>query len=368
MAARLGYSEELLGLSLRALVRPLRMAGEFARSIRPQHQLIGVITPGNIPGAGLHEIAAALIAGGAVIVKTSVAEPVFFAQMAATLRDLDLRFGTGLGARFEVFNWRRGRADLTRAMFETCDRIVALGDDATIDELVAYGGAAAAQTKLSAVRQEREPHQFLFAFGARSSGVALMREALFGERLTKMAKVVALDCALFDQRGCLSPHHIFVEGPAREFAAQLAMSFRKLVKSIGGEPRWIGLEDAAAIRRVREAARWRALGGDDVELWEDRSFDWTVVFDRNAGFTRSPGFRTVYVSAFNDLPDLEQRLESVAGKLEGFGLAGEESRVKAARIMVERIGATYVCEPGNIQSPPLDWRHGGGDFIRLMLA
>jgi hypothetical protein len=58
----------------------------------------------------------------------------------------------------------------------------------------------------------------------------------------------------------------------------------------------------------------------------------------------------------------------VAGKLEGFALAGEESRVRAARRMAERIGATYVCEPGDIQSPPLDWRHGGGDFIRLMIA
>jgi hypothetical protein len=26
-----------------------------------------------------------------------------------------------------------------------------------------------------------------------------------------------------------------------------------------------------------------------------------------------------------------------------------------------------VCAPGEMQSPPLDWRHGGGAFLDLMV-
>jgi hypothetical protein len=364
MAYNLGYSEKLLRLSLSALVQPLRAAGELARKLRRRHELIGVIAPGNIPGAGLHEVVAALSAGCAVLVKTSVAEPEFFRALGATLRQLDARFGSDLGARLEVFCWGRERVDLTRALFETCDRVAALGNDATIGELGAYSERPAAQISFC---QQRGTREFLFGFGARVSGVALMREAVLGDGLADIAGVVALDCALFDQRGCLSPHHIFVEGSAREFAGQLAAALEKLSEKVGdGKYRRIALENAAATRRVRETERWRALGGEDVELWEDRSFDWTVVFDRDACFTISPGFRTVYVSPFSDLADLERRLQPIAGKLEGFALAGDEMRATAVDTIVRRLGATYVCTPGNLQSPPLEWPHGGGEFIRLM--
>jgi len=113
---------------------------------------------------------------------------------------------------------------------------------------------------------------------------------------------------------------------------------------------------------------------------------WTVIFDPAANFTPSPGFRTVYVSPFSDPSDLERRLEPVRGRLEGFAIAGGESRagagrgtlhingfakspgLRAVRTVADRCGATYVCAPGEMQSPPLDWPHGGGEFIRMFIG
>jgi hypothetical protein len=206
--------------------------------------------------------------------------------------------------------------------------------------------------------------------------------------MAKTAAALALDCAMFDQRGCLSPHHIFVQQHAREFAMQLATAFSTLDSRAGrrGVARELALEDAAAIRRVREMARWRRLGGAEVELWEDRNLHWTVVFDAAASFTLSPGFCAVYVSPFSNPADLERRLEPVHGRLEGFALVAGESgacesssslRVnrlselassQAVHGIVKDCGATYVCAPGEMQSPPLDWPHGGGEFIRLFIG
>jgi len=366
IATKLGYSESLLSLSLRALVSPLREAFELARKVKPRRELLGFIMPGNVPGAGIHELMTALAAGCAAIVKASSSEPVFFTELAATLRELDSRFGTDFGVRLEVFNWARERTGLTDALLKNCDRVIAFGDDATILQLEGLA------------RQGR-----LLAFGSRFSGAAVMREAAQGAAMAKTAKALALDCAMFDQRGCLSPQHIFVEEQGREFALQLAAAFSGLVRLFGGNvPRKLELEDATAIRRVRETARWRRLGGADVELWEDRDFQWTVVFDRAASFTSSPGFRTVYVSPFSNPSDLEGRLEPVHGKLEGFVIAGCESGVGAAggngrveptgpgavRTVVGRCEVTYVCAPGEAQSPPLDWPHGGGEFIRMFVG
>jgi hypothetical protein len=191
---------------------------------------------------------------------------------------------------------------------------------------------------------------------------------------------------MFDQRGCLSPHHIFVEQRAREFAACLAAKLAELMPHFDlAAPRKPILEDAIALRRVRETVRWRRLGGEEVELWEDPNWQWTVAFDRTANFTPSPGWRTVFVSPFSDPSDLQRRLEPVRGRVEGFAIAGEEvatraagsalqsrrfnatPRLRAVRSAIESCGATYICGPGEMQSPPLDWPHGGGDFIRLFI-
>ncbi|MBV8452188.1 MAG: hypothetical protein JOZ29_07920, partial [Deltaproteobacteria bacterium] len=278
IAAKSGCSESLLNLSLRALVNPLRDTAELARRVRPRRELLGFIMPGNLPGAGLHELMIALAAGCAAIVKTSSSEPVFFSELATTLRKLDSRFGSDLGARIEVFNWARECIDLTDALLKNCDRVIAFGDDATILQLEGLA-----------------QHGRLVAFGNRFSGAAVMREAVQGIAMAQTAEALALDCAMFDQRGCLSPHHVFVEDHAREFAAYLAAAFSRLAPLFGGNGvmRTLELEDAATIRRVRETARWRRLGGADVDFWEDRNFQWTVVFDHAASFTSSPGFRTV---------------------------------------------------------------------------
>ena len=83
---------------------------------------------------------------------------------------------------------------------------------------------------------------------------------------------------LFEQRGCLSPHHVFVvgdAGQARGFAARLARALERLERRLPSPPR-LPLGVSAAIRGLRERARWRALTQSpdrdcvsDVALWED---------------------------------------------------------------------------------------------------
>ena len=350
IARQMGCSEQLLELSISALTRPLAQVCDFARMVKPRRELLGFVLPGNVPGAGLHEIVIALLAGCGLIVKSSAAEPVFFAEFAATLNELDVRFGTAFGKLIEVFNWGRERTDLTRALLDACDCIAAFGDDITVAEF-----------------ERRSPG--VIGFASRVSGAALLREAVVDDAaLEQNVRAISVDCALFDQRGCLSPQHIFVEERAEEFAARTAAFFQEFAPRWGdGVPRIIGLENAAAIRAIRESVRWRRLGGAKVRMWEGAGFDWTVVFDRDARFTISPGFRTVFVSPFTTLTDFERRLQPVHGRLEGFALAGRGAKLEAAAATLRRLGATYICPPGEMQSPPLDWPHGGGAFLRLML-
>lgn len=364
IAEQLGWSTKLLAASFQGLCEPLANVAHLraiVRKLTARHEVVGFMMPGNIPGAGLHELVLTLLTGSAALVKTATAEPLFFAGWAARLAALEPR----LGARVAVFNWSRDRGDLTRVMRQSCDRLVALGDDATIADLSATG----------ALPDDRGARDNFTGFGARVSGVVLTAGACAASANDTTVREVACDSARFEQRGCLSPHHVFVGdatgAAARALAARLATNLRALSAGPLPPPSRLALADAAAIRGVREHARWRAIGGRDVALWEGPLPGWTVVYDRDASFTTSPGFRTIVVSPYADPADLARRLEPVAGRVEAFAFKCEPAidtpdDVARIRAVLERAGATYLCAPGRMQSPPIDWPHGGGAFLRAL--
>jgi hypothetical protein len=115
---------------------------------------------------------------------------------------------------------------------------------------------------------------------------------------------------------------------------------------------------------MRERARWRAIAGEPVELFEGRGLEWTSVFEANAdSFRVSPGFRTVHVTAVRDLAEFRDRIENMSGRIEAMAVAGDDCEIEARELAIP-----YVCAPGEMQSPPLDWRHGGGRFLDLMVG
>jgi hypothetical protein len=344
-----GYSVAMLENSIDALLRPFNsdglklMAGTAARltSNVDRPKTVGFIVAGNVAGAGIHEIAIALIAGARVVIKTATAEPIFFAEFARTLAEID----RDCGARIEVRHWSRERADLTAALLEECDVVVAYGDDATIESL---------------------HRRNVIGFGSRVSGALIAAEAIDPSRIDEIADMLARDAALFEQLGCLSLHQVFVVSPdgsaARELATRMSSALERIAKSM--PPARIPLRDAAEIRGVRERARWRAIAGEPVELFEGRSFQWTVVFERRPdSFRVSPGFRTVHVSAVRDLAEFRDCIAPVSARIEAMAVVGGDCEIEA-----RTMGIPYVCAPGEMQSPPLDWRHGGGDFIDMMVG
>ncbi len=361
IAQRWGWSEEILELSLRALCEPVKRAAleALARKIRPRKELLSFIMAGNIPGAGLHEVILALLAGRAMIIKTASNEPIFFREFAAALAAI----APEMAARMAVLTWERGDESSTAALRQTSDRMVVFGDDATIRH-----------PSLSCAANQSKAGQST-GFGSRVSGVVLTAASIAGSRRGRILHPLTLDVIAFEQRGCLSPHHVFVEDcdgfAAEDFAAALASQLDAYTADVMPPPSRLAMEDAAAIRRARERARWRAIGGEAVRLWEGPIPGWTVIYDRDASFSLSPGFRTVCVSPFSDATDLERRLAPVAGRIEGMAFkleptmeSGEYS--EGLRRALEQSGASYICEPGRMQSPPLDWPHGGGSFLRSL--
>lgn len=321
----------------------MAMAARMPASRRSHSsKTVGFIAAGNVAGAGIGEVAIALLAGARVLVKTASAEPIFFAEFARTIVEID----QDAGARIEVVNWGRERTDLTAALIENCDLVAAYGDDATIGSL-------------------SRPN--VIGFGSRVSAAVVALGANESARVERIAELLARDIALFEQLGCLSPHQVFMVSPddnaLRDFAVRVAAALDRIGQSM--PPARIPIRDAAEIRGVRERSRWRAIAGEAIELFEGRGLEWTVIFeprpDVGEPFKISPGFRTVHVTAVRDVGELRDCVAPISARIEGIAVAGDEASNIGRALAAMRI--PYVCAPGEMQSPPLDWRHGGGAFL-----
>jgi hypothetical protein len=95
---------------------------------------------------------------------------------------------------------------------------------------------------------------------------------------------------------------------------------------------------------------------------------WTVVYDAAAPFCVSPGYRTVFVSALDCADELGERLGAASARLEAFALAAPSNAREGLEANLRLLGVSYVCVPGRMQSPPLDWQHGDGAFLELLRA
>lgn len=363
IAQAAGYSVPLLEHSIDALLKPFTIDALTSLDARVSSsggigrpKTVGFIAAGNLPGVGIHELAIALVAGAGAVIKTASTEPVFFAEFARTLAEID----RAAAARIEVLHWSRERADLTDALIANCELVLAYGNDLTIESL----------------RNRRN----VIGFGNRVSAAVVVMDAAAPPLLSRVAELLARDVALFEQQGCLSPHQLFVVSRtgsgARDLAIRMAAALERIGRSM--PPAKIPLGHACEIRRLRECARWRRIAGEPVELFEGRGLEWTVILEprpqlRAPGAVPddsliiSPGFRTVHVTGLRDLGEFRDCLAGVAGRIEAMAVAGDESAAAVSRA-VRALGIPYVCAPGEMQSPPLDWCHGGGQFIDLMVG
>ncbi len=60
-----------------------------------------------------------------------------------------------------------------------------------------------------------------------------------------------------------------------------------------------------------------------------------------------------------DLAEALNSADNVKGKVSTVGLAAPEHKMEELALQLARWGATRVCPLGQMQNPPLTWRHDG---------
>ncbi len=307
------------------------------------------ITAGSIPAPAMMDIVLGVLLRSAQFVKCATGSSFLPRLFAHSLYEADAK----LGACLEIAEWRGGTTALETALFNQADCITATGSDETLAEIRRHVPAKA---------------RFL-GYGHRVSFGFIAHETLTGFGLKKVAIAAATDVVAWNQLGCLSPHVIYVEqgsATAEQFAEMLA---EELARREQTEPRGeLPAESAAVIASRRAFYEVRAAHSPDTRHWcSENSTAWTVVYEADSRFQLSCLHRFVYVKGATSLTEALQNADSVRGKVSTVGLAATEERSSTLATELARWGVTRICPLGQMQNPPLLWRHDGrpalGDYV-----
>src|SRR5450432_936850 len=309
------------------------------------------ITAGNIPNPALSGIILGLLTRSAQFVKCASGSSFLPRLFAHSIYDADPK----LGACFEIAEWRGGDIELENALFAGADCVTATGSDETLDE----------------IRRQLPLRTRFLGYGHRVSFGFVAHEVLYGSRGKKIVAAAADDVVAWNQLGCLSPHVIYVqlggEISPEHFAQLLA---EELEKREAIEPRGeLPAEHAATIASRRGIYEVRAAHSpESTRHWCSKdSTAWTVIYEADARFQLSCLNRFIYVKAVADLTAALRGADDIRGKVSTVGIAVPDDKAQEIATQLARWGATRVCPLGQMQNPPLTWRHDGrpalGDLV-----
>ncbi len=313
-------------------------------------ELLVHIAAGNLPNPTLSAMVLGLLVRSAQFVKCASGTSFLPRLFAHSLYEVQPK----LGACLEVAEWRGGNTDLEKALFDEAACVTATGSDET----------------LAAIRQRLPAKVRFLAYGHRVSFAYVTGGMLHGPNVRKTVSQAAADVTAWNQQGCLSPHVIYVEHsgvvPPDKFAELLAEELERREET---EPRGeLLVESAAAIASRRAFYEVRAAHSPDTRHWCSRnSTAWTVVYEADPRFQLSCLNRFIYVKGVKDLTEALQNAESVRGQVSTVGLAAQEDKAQALATELARWGVARVCRLGQMQEPPMPWRHDGrpalGDLV-----
>jgi hypothetical protein len=308
------------------------------------------IAAGNIPNPTLMSMVLGLLTRSAQFVKCAQGTTLLPRLFAHSIHDYDPKLATCL----EVAEWRGGQTALEEALFAEADCVTATGRDET----------------LKAIRQRLPAGVRFVGYGHRVSFGYVASEVLTSLHAKKLVARAADDVVAWDQLGCLSPHVFYVQSGGAvspiQFAEQLAA---ELSRREASEPRGrLSPESAATIASRRAIYEVRAAHALETYLWHSKdSTAWTVVCEADSRFPVSCLYRFIYVKPVSNLTAALQSADAMRGHVSTVGIAVSEHLAGEVAIQLARWGATRICPLGQMQNPPLTWRHDGrptlGDLI-----
>ncbi len=350
-----GWTEASLGGLIRSeFSDPLVLDG-FRRTEVGRTRALGFpltfhLGAGSVPGVATTSLIRALLVKSAVLLKPGWGDlslPVAFAE-ALEEEDPDLTRGVA------VLYWPITESQRTETALGGADLVVVYGSDGTVRW----------------VRERIPAHVPLRAYRHRVGFGLVGRGALGkGAGPRTVARDAALSVAVFDQKGCVSPHVFFVEaggdvGP-EEWAGYLAEALEEMEGVLPSGK--VSTEEGVAIQQIRGVAEVRDGLGEGATHHGGGAAPWTVVFRGGGAVEPSCLNRSVRVLAMQDVREAFEALGNWAPYLQTVGVEGFEGRMGGIVEGLSRLGVSRISPLARVPWPDSRWHHDGlGPLVELV--
>jgi hypothetical protein len=305
-------------------------------------ELLVHIAAGNLPVPTLLSIVLGILVRSAQFVKCATGTALIPRLFAHSLHEAEPR----LGACLEIAEWPGSQTVLNDALLAEADFVTATGSDEALGQ----------------IRQRLPSKTRFLGYGHRLSFGYVTHLALAESSPARLVANAATDLIAWNQMGCLSPHVFYVENSRSNYAVTFAqMLAQELDIRETKEPRGpVPVEIAAAIAWRRAFYEVRAAHSPDTRLWcSPESTAWTVVYEAEPQFQTSCLHRFIYVKGVANLTEALQGADAVRGKVSTVGLGATNDQLRNLALQLLRWGVPRICPLGQMQNPPLAWRHDG---------
>jgi len=308
---------------------------------------------GSIPGVATTSVVRALLVKSAVLLRPGAGDlalPVAFLQ---GLEEED----PALAGNAAALYWPAEEGASTEASLRAADLVVAYGSDETIHWI---------RDRLP-VRTPLVAYRHRMGFGLVGKRVlSRARHPETGAGAWEVAREAARSVAVFEQRGCVSPHLFFAEKggevPPDEWAVLLARAFGELEETLPSGV--LSPADSVAIHQLRGAAEVDEALGRGRVIHGGGDSPWTVLFLPDGVVEPSCLNRTVRVIPVGRLRDALSALEPWGPFLQTVGVAGLGEEAADILEGLSRLGVSRVSPLAGVPWPPAWWHHDGGGPLR----
>lgn len=303
---------------------------------------------GSVPGVGTTSMIRSLLVKTPVLLKPGTGDRVLPGLFLRGLRAAEPELAAAAAAVY----WPSD----DRAALE-----VALG---MADRVVVYGSDEAVR----AVRDRTPVHVPLVAYHHRS-GVALVgREALAAGKILETGEDLARAASTFDQRGCVSPHRVWVLGD-REDAVGLAEATAAAMarEAEAAPPGERSAAERARVQQLRAEVEMRAAGGAGVRVWSGAGTGWTVILEEPGSLGVAGAPRALVITWASSPGEVVEALRADRAHLQSVGLAGLGPREDEVVDRLAELGATRLVPLADMSFPPAWWIHDGEGPLRALV-
>lgn len=340
--------------------RPSRLGGEVRAQGYPLSFHLGA---GTVPGVATTSMIRSLLVKSAVLLKPGREDVPLSVLFARALEEADPQVGGAVAVAY----WPRSQGELTEVSLEEADATVVYGGDETV---------AWVRARIPVTRR-------LVAYRHRMGVGVVGREALKGgldsdlSRRTggrrasgaETARHAARAVAIFDQKGCVSPHLFFVEEggetEAEEWAEELSRALRGVEEELPSGPLAPGA--GAVLQQVRGEAELEESQGRGRVFHGGAAAPWTVLFQPEGQPEPSCLHRTVKVIPVEDAVDILTKLTPWRSHLQTVGIAGLGEQRTEILEGLARLGVSRVVEMARVPWPPPWWHHDGSGPLQALV-